>query len=147
MELYSWDDDMGDKAEKIFRFRPDRSADLDIRIAGYSWGGYSAVALSRQLQQRGLPVAQLILSDPVYRHGYWLGQWRALCPGSKIRLPPNVLQAAYFVQAQSMPKGHKLLPNKVSKTEMWGPVLLKRDHRYMDDAPEWHDMVLQEFAA
>ena len=50
----------------------------------------------------------MLLSDAVYRHAYWLGNWRALVPWSVIEIPANVQRVTWFRQYSDRPQGHDL---------------------------------------
>ena len=151
--LRSWSDNFADLAELIFRMR--NGADPDICIHGYSWGGFSATVLARELQRRNLRVRCLVLCDPVYRHWYKLGQWRALMPWSEIEIPANVDEVYWFRQNRNLPRGHELVPEPVrlngirqpvGRTVIHPPVWLECDHAYCDDSSEFHLMSLARSA-
>lgn len=124
-----------------------------IGIYAYSWGaGWGAMQLASQLRRRGLRVRVMVLSDPVYRHPFFL--WRSLCNWTwplggepLIRVPDNVKEVYWFQQTQNRPSGHKLISaSRTNGALIHPPVLLRRDHQYMDDAPEFHRLALDQAA-
>jgi hypothetical protein len=112
----------------------------------------SAVLLARELAGCGINVRALVLSDPVYRHGYRLGQWRAMVPWSRIKVPTNVAEVWWFRQKNPRfgfrsgswwhPSGHELLV-ETEETIVHGPWILEREHDSMDDAEEFHETASQ----
>lgn len=148
--LKSWRNRWSDTAEWVYRMR--NGLTPDIRIVGYSWGGWSAVLLARELQRRGLPVHSMVLCDPVYRHWYKLGQWRALWPWSTIEIPPNVGNV-YWCRQQNprfqpgrpggwfQPAGHDVRAESF-RTKVHKPLVLDCEHVYCDDHPEFHNLAL-----
>lgn len=138
----SWHDDMNALAELIWRLRP--SADEGgpaIGIYAYSWGGWTAVELCRQLLRRGLRVSTLVLSDPVYRGPRWCRWWRALCSTSTIVIPRNVDICWSYYQRVNLPCGHTLVAES-KRTAMYAPHKLDVAHEYMDDAEAFHERAL-----
>jgi len=65
VELRSWNDDFHAMAELIYRCKNGESP--TVKIYGYSWGGFSATVLARELARREIRVQHIVLSDPVYR--------------------------------------------------------------------------------
>jgi len=134
--LREWRADWNALAELIWRM--EGRAPPRIAIYGYSWGGMSAVLLARQLERRGLGVQRMVLSDPIYRHWYPLGNWRALVSWSKIIVPANVERVDWFRQRRSLPRAHKLVAADPAKTHIstaWEAVGI--DHAHMDDLIEF----------
>ena len=144
VSLHLWNSNWRDVAEWIWRLRPNKGQ-LDIVIAGYSWGGYSAVLLARQLKKRGIQVRSMILSDPVYRHWYWLGQWRAFWPQSRIRLPSKVGCVAVFRQETNLPSGH-FFTDETNKIPVTTFLIDGVVHQFMDDLPQFHNLTMMEAA-
>lgn len=152
--LRTWRDDMNALAEMIWRLRqkdePTHLLSFQpwVYIYGYSWGGTTAVHLARQLQRRGIPVRAMVLSDAVYRHRYFAGNWRALVPGSEIIIPKNVQEVIWFVQRQPLfrcrrpfinPRGHKLVCENPQVTKKHRSQRVRMvDHAYMDDVSVFH---------
>ena len=143
VQFVPWDTSPGELAEFILQL--DRqSQPPDIRIAGYSWGGAVAARLAHQLDRRGLKVHRLILCDPVYRHGYWLGNWRAFLNWIPIPISDNVGMVDHLHQDQSHPRGH-LIECQGKRTVIRSSVKLEMDHVWCDDSPIYHDLVLSTF--
>lgn len=152
VELRSWCQNWSDLAELIWSFRPEAFRPT-INIFGYSWGGYSATLLARELQRRGLSVDRIILADAVYRHSYYLGQWRAFAPWSTIRVPENVHAVDVFRQENPrfrfrrpggwfQPAGHRVL-GESTQTRIHEHPLLSCEHSYADDDPEFRWLCLK----
>jgi len=139
--LRSWNDNFWDLAELIWRLRGPHNG-TNVKVYGYSWGGMSAVILARLLGDRGIKIKEMVLSDPVYRHRYWLGQWRAFAPWSKIYIPPNVLNVTWLRQVKNLPRSHCLVADNPSETHISMPRTLSRTHQYMDDAGVFHAAAL-----
>lgn len=137
-----WSDDMRDVAEMIWRLRPNEGTPLEIVIAGYSWGGMSAINLCELLERRGLPVRRLVLCDAVYRHNYALGNWRAFWPYMALLVPPNVRGVDVFRQRQNYPRGHNVIAVDSRVTSIIEQDELHVIHQYADDSPEFHEAVL-----
>lgn len=125
----------------------------DVVIGGYSFGGMTAANLARELGYTGIPVRQMVLSDPVYRHGYYAGWWRSLMPWCEIEIPENVWEVKYFVQDNPrfwlgrdggwiQPAGHRLVPQNKGATTIHEPIYLPHDHSSMDDSREYHQTML-----
>lgn len=142
VELRSWNDDWRALAELIYRCRSHRPKSRPhVKIYGYSWGGYSATLLARELARREIVVDAMVLSDAVYRHWYRLGWWRAFSPWSYIEIPNNVREVTWFVQAKDWPRGHELIAEDEKRTLIAGPKLAPSHvgHCEMDDLTAFHD--------
>ena len=142
VELRPWTTDVWELAELIWRLRPP-SGPVRIVLVGYSWGGYTAVMLARELGRRGIEVDAMVLSDAVYRHRYWLGQWRAVVPWTEILVPPKVRQVYWLRQRETCPRGHDVVPVDRHLTTVHPAVWLDMGHRYADDAPEFHRLAME----
>ena len=140
VELAHWNSDWRAHAECINRMSDDQQA--KVAVVGYSWGGYSATLLARELAKHGRKVQQMVLCDAVYRHNYWLGNWRAMCPLSKIKIPANVEEVTWFKQQQNYPRGHKLKPES-DTTKINSPMELKYKHQKCDDSYVFHKEVFK----
>lgn len=145
VRLCSWNNNWSDEAEFVFRLSPGGAPSV-VQVFAYSWGaGWGAMEFSRHLRLRGINVDAMVLIDPVYRHtyriGHWrayvpnlIGQWRALSSWSKILIPDNVRgDVHWFRQNISWPAGHDLVAEDASKTKIHQPVVLKVNHTQMDD--------------
>lgn len=118
VESLAWDADWRSEAAFIARHAPP-DADPLVCIYPYSWGfGWGAIQLARELDRLHIPVYGMKVCDGVYRHSYRCGNWRALVPGSVVRLPPNVRRntnhlmqdgVELFVQRNSLLRGHRVV--------------------------------------
>lgn len=145
VELREWNSDWSRLAESIWLVWQEQDISAKpprICIYAYSWGaGWGFTQLARELGKRGLTVDVAILCDPVYRHRYWLGQWRAFWPFSKIVVPRNVRRVTWFYQRQNLPCGHEVIAeSKDTKINKGLPIYVQ--HQYMDDAPVFHARAL-----
>ena len=126
----SWNSNWSDEAERIFRLSS--HGPPTVRIYGYSWGaGWGAMQLAEHLRRRGVPVRAMVLVDPIYRHPYWLGNWRSLFHWVKIVVPPSVKEVWWFRQKLTWPRGHDLYAE--DGTVLHEPVWLDVGHAHMDD--------------
>ncbi|HUT11796.1 MAG TPA: hypothetical protein VMY42_14950 [Thermoguttaceae bacterium] len=139
--LEPWDLDYDNLAELIWLCRPAWRPPT-VRIYGYSWGGYSAVLLARALRSRGIGVRHLVLCDAVYRHRYWLGQWRAFVGWPKIRVPDNVREVFWWRQKGNWPRGHDVVAKDPQKTKIHDPYVAICTHHYMDELESFQQTAL-----
>lgn len=139
VELAHWNSDWRAHAECINRMCGGDHG--KIVIAGYSWGGYSAT-IAREPAKHGQKVQQMVLCDAVYRHNYWLGNWRAMCPLSKISIPANVEEVTWLKQRKNYPRGHKLKPES-DTTKINKPIELMYKHQKCDDSYLFHREVFK----
>ena len=131
VQLRPWNSDWNAEAEFISRLSDDRPRVVTI---GYSWGaGWGVVQLAKQLAKRGLGIKRACLIDPVYRHQYALGNWRAFIPWVPITIPRNVQRVTWWRQRQSWPMGHNLRAKHTGRTIIEPPGLIQADHAHMDD--------------
>ncbi len=130
VELHAWNDNWDALAE--FMGRSSTIAPR-IKIYAYSWGGASALKLARALLLRKVSVGYMVLSDPVYRHWYALGQCRSFWPWSVLRLPMKVGNVFTFRQKINWPRGHAVVKTD-HNTHVWPPVEIKLSHQAMDDS-------------
>ena len=139
--LREWNTDFRQLAERIWRMRPEYGPPA-IGIYAYSWGGASAVLLCRALRLRGLRVPYLLLCDPVYRHRYWWGQWRAFVPWT-IEIPDNVNHVYWWRQRWNWPHSHQLVAADPDQTRIHEPIDVKATHQYIDDYRPFHAKCLE----
>lgn len=107
-----------------------------VTVAGYSFGGTTAVNLCRELYEQGShTVDALCLCDAVKRRSRYPWGWlSALNRAASLRLPPNVLLCDAFYQTQNWPRGHKVLPAKGLEQEQHvKSVRLQDPHAVMDN--------------
>lgn len=139
--LYPWWFDYRTTAEFMWRLR--NGGPSRVTLIGYSWGGVGCVRLAQELRKRGIAVNHMILSDAVYRHGYWLGNWRAFVPWIPIKIPANVHLVDWFRQREAQPYGHDVVAQSRLYTLVNPPTDLEVTHQYMDDAKEFHEFAVQ----
>jgi len=117
-----------------------------VRLVGYSWGaGWGSIQFCKQLQKRGLTVNRMVLIDPVYRHNYRCGNWRAFAPWQTIWIPSNVRGDVYsFHQKTDWPRGHKLKARVPDLTKVYPSKLIENvGHQFMDDQEDIMDECLE----
>ncbi len=140
--MKTWNDNMDSLAEFIWRMADDGPI---IRVYGYSWGGAAAMKLAKALKKRGHKVCTMVLSDAVYRHSYWLGNWRAFVRCFKIVVPSNVKGVWWFRQKSKFGRlsGHDIVADQSSvgfdKATVLQPVWCNCSHQYMDDSLLFHN--------
>lgn len=139
--LRTWNDNMKNLAEFIWRLGSEYPS---VKIYGYSWGGAASVKLAKCLNRRGMVVSHMVLSDAVYRHTYWLGNWRALVPWSEIKIPSNVKVVDWFRQKDKWPKlsGHKVVAKEPTQTIVNEGKMGNCSHTYMDELYAFHKKAL-----
>lgn len=138
VELRSWNDNWRDLAELIWRVQPDDEP-VVVKVYAYSWGaGWGAMQLARELGRRGVNVAWMVLSDPVYRSPLAITRWLAMVPWRSILVPANVRVVHWFRQRLSLPAGHLLRPVRKERTVITPPVWAEVSHLYMDDLKSFH---------
>ncbi len=139
VDCRAWWENVNEIAENIFAHA--NSKPPIICLYGYSWGGFTAVKLARELLRRGLPVRYMVLTDAVYRHYYRLGHWRALVPWSEIIIPKNVVEVFWFRQTCDRPRGHRLVAEDPEATLIHSPDVNDHiPHFIMDDLREFHNL-------
>lgn len=119
-----------------------------VMIAGYSYGGWGAIQLAKELSRSGIFVRSMVLSDPVARPWFWPRPLPAVSSmlgrrfSFALRVPSNVLQLFSFYQIDNRPQGHKLIVRP--PTLQHKPVRLDLPHTEMDDAEAFHACVLDQ---
>lgn len=132
VQLRPWNCDWRAEAELIRRTSTNSPT---VVLVGYSWGaGWGVTRLASQLAKRGLGVSRAFLIDPVYRHPYWLGNWRAFLPWWPIRIPANVAHVTWWRQEMDWPAGHDLRADG-DATLIDREVVVEAAHVHMDDQP------------
>lgn len=138
VELRAWNQNWRDLAELIWRVQPEDQP-VVVKVYAYSWGaGWGAMQLARQLARRGITIAWMVLSDPVYRAPWLLLRWLALARGRTIAVPPNVRVVHWFRQRTSWPAGHNLYAQRKERTIITPPLWAEVSHQYMDDLRPFH---------
>ena len=142
--MKTWNDNMDSLAEFIWRMAEEGAI---IKVYGYSWGGAASVKLAKALKKRGLKIHAMVLSDAVYRHLHWLGNWRAFVKCFKMVIPSNVVAVWWFRQKSKFGRlsGHDIVSEWSNDGVAWlaKPVWCNCSHQYMDDNRLFHEKVLQ----
>lgn len=135
LSLDEWHVDIDHKAEAIWRLQPER-----VLIAGYSWGGWTAVRLAAELEVRQVKTDVLLLSDAVYRPNLKIAYPLSLYKGWKIEIPVSVSVLRAWRQSYNRPAGHELVvPDGIDFRET---MLERIKHAKMDDISEFRDSCL-----
>lgn len=140
VELRNWNDNWRQFAELIWRVQPSDGS-VRVDLFAYSWGaGWGAMQLARQLARRGVPIAHMVLSDPVYRSPWLPFRWLAFCPWRPIVVPRNVRQVTWFRQRRNRPSGNRLVAEDPQRTAIRPAQGYEADvvHEYMDDLLAFH---------
>lgn len=143
--LYPWNFEWEGLANHFLR-TVDDPKNLDIRVAAYSWGcGYGLLRLAKALRYRGLSIQVAVLSDPVYHSWWalWRSLWSPLIGEPVITIPANITQCWYFRQRTTIPYGTRCKAEDPIKTQVLDYGILNRSHAWMDDATEFHDLMMK----
>lgn len=144
---FPWNASLGQIAEEVQIVSTYYGHKPVVNLAGYSYGGWAAIRFAGELETRGIDVDILTLCDPVARPNWWprplpaassmLGRnWSRV-----LRIPNNVLCMNEFRQTENRPCGHRLeIP---AATQLKLSQQLMRRHEDMDDAPEFHQAVIE----
>lgn len=145
-DLRPWDHDWKALAAMV-----SRQGIREVIVIGYSWGGgFGAQVFARELEKHGIVVVLMGLCDAVFRP-LWLWKKfpanvlsiRSILPGSaKIEIAKNVMRVFGVYQTETVPKGHtwKIPPHTVKGRFRKLPY----PHTTIDEAQEWHEMVVAE---
>ncbi len=129
--LKSWKDSPADLASRIWNRCPEGGHPAIVLI-GYSYGGYTAVLLARELNERGFEVETMLLIDPVFR---FLGRFPSLFSLADwwtIEVPSNVRNLFDWSQKINKPSGHKIVES-IKTTRNHETLMVK--HQHIDDSP------------
>jgi len=139
--LREWDADWETVADLIARCSTERPR---IYVYAYSWGaGYGAIQLAHELQRHGLEIQRAVFADPIWHGPGLLTELLAFSTRLTIVVPPNVQEVWSTFQTQDRPRAHSLIPANASRTLIHTPIRCRRDHEWMDDAPEFHRLCLR----
>jgi len=120
-----------------------------VGIYGYSYGGWGSLKFARALDNRGIDVREMVLSDPVGRPWFWPAPLPAATSmlsreyAFALTVPANVENCKVFYQRGSRPQGHRVVARMPSVTDVKEKELKGYTHVQMDDAQEFHDAVLE----
>lgn len=142
-----------------------------ILVVAYSWGaGYGAMALARKLAERGVFIDVMVTSDAVFHLGgrlahlvglsqlcaYWpwrLVEWLLRRFGKQaarpvIKLPANVREVHWFLQANSRLRGHEIMRQQgatlVEAENREEEATGGRNHTNMDDLPSFTETAMRK---
>ena len=144
VERLAWSDCPASVAEHVRLLADDRPP--AVLIFAYSWGAALAVRIARELGKRSIDVQHLVLTDPIYRHAYFAGNWRALLPWWPINIPRNVREVTWWRQLDSCPRGHDLVACE-EHTLLHPPRLASAAHEFMDELLDFRQTSLRIAAA
>lgn len=131
-----WNDNHKATARQLYMLRERYPEEpFVVVVFAYSWGcGNGLVKLAKYLDRFGVDIAKAVLSDPVYRHWFSLGNWRVLTGDARIKIPNNVLSLEGYYQETSIPMGREPVSDLI-KCDPW--IKLRLPHAEMDDARAW----------
>lgn len=136
VRLGEWHNDWFAAARQVYMLRERYPNEpFVVVVFAYSWGvGNGLVKFAKYLDRFGVDIAHVVLSDPVYRHWFSPGNWRAIWGDRRIAIPKNVLRIEGFHQETDLPHGRRPMSDQ-AQCDPW--VLLRRPHAEMDDARDW----------
>lgn len=126
---------------------------LRIAVAGYSFGGGTAVQLAQALVGSGVRIDRMTLCDAVGRRFGRLGWLRAANPWTTLYVPATVRRLTWLRQRNPRwqlrppffwPAGHDVVAAQGVQVE--GPVELEVDHLQADNAPAFANRVYLDVA-
>jgi len=139
--LRAWNDTPEHVASRIWNRRPVKDTPRVVLI-GYSYGGCTAIRINDALEDRGIPVAQMVLCDAIWRYSS-APTFFSLLPWWKLRVSSNVKNLWTYRQDQDAPRGHRVKRDDNYATKlMRDRVVTNRSHEYMDELPEFVDNCL-----
>lgn len=142
VRLDEWNGNWKGAARQLYMLR-ERYEDekFTVVVFAYSWGvGNGLVNFATYLDRFGIDIQKAVVSDPVYRHWYVLGNWRLLWGDRRILLPKNVLAIEGFYQTTSQPMGRKPM-SEVAECDPW--IKVRAPHVEMDDARLWRQRCIE----
>lgn len=154
VELHEWNSDWKAVVRNLVLLQQDTAQPLLIGVYAYSYGvGWGAMQLAKYMSKcisLNLKIDKAVFCDGVFRHPLLIMRWMSLLKRRNwllgdpiIKLPPNVFREIYcFRQEIGRPQGHYILPTD-DEVIIHPPVLLPRNHADIDDAPEFHNKVLE----
>jgi hypothetical protein len=150
IRLDNWNADWKAIARQYYMLRERYRMDPPFVVIAfaYSWGvGNGLVKFAKYLDRYGIDIEIAVVSDPIYRHWFSLGNWRVALGDTRIALPANVRLIEGFYQTVNKPMGRQPV-SEVSPCKPW--TKLRLPHQEMDDAWEWPGRcieVAKEFTA
>jgi pimeloyl-ACP methyl ester carboxylesterase len=128
----SWRDSPASIAKRIWNRRPDDHPPRVVLI-GFSYGGWTAILIARELESLGLDVEVMLLIDAVWRPLAWLPSLTSLLRRWKIRVPENVRCVYSWRQQAGAPFGHEVMCGALT---LHTAHTLTAPHQQIDDHPE-----------
>lgn len=141
--LKSWKDDPAEVAERIWRMRRPFE-EPEVILIGYSYGGYSATLVAKELRKRGIKVKVLLLVDAVWRPYTSIPSFLSLWPYWKIKVVDSVDKVISWRQKENLPKGHRIVCK--GKHTQHIELELNQLHEYCDSAIEVYQRAIKEAA-
>jgi pimeloyl-ACP methyl ester carboxylesterase len=125
-----------------------------VDLFGYSYGGDGVIRLAQHLAGENISVRNMVLCDAVYRHTYWLGNWRSVFPWATLQIPVKVKNVYWLRQENprfqfgrrggwTQPAGHDVRALDATATTVHDPIILPYKHAGMDDCHEYHDLAMR----
>lgn len=139
VSLRTWNTNWRALAEHIFLVQQEQGDRIAIGIYAYSWGAAGAMRLARELDARGIPVMEMVCSDPIYRHPLWSFAWLSLTSWRRLVVPQNVRRVQWFYQRMNRPMSQGLVAADDTRTIIEKGVELIRQHQYCDDSKQFHE--------
>jgi len=140
--LYKWYTDVKELAGKINMLNCFAPVRPKIVVAGYSYGGQTAVRFAEELSKHTYDVESMILCDAVRRWTSKIPTPSSLFNFWEIQVPSNVKRLSWAHQRVTRPYGHKVISSVgtqlVEKKELTLP------HVQCDRAPWYLETVDRE---
>lgn len=152
VQVRLWDNDWRNEAKFVaMSSKGCPTRDLKVIIVGYSWGaGWGAIQFAKRLAKHSIGVRKMCLIDPVYRHWYPWGNWRAYFPDIPITIPSNVDSVTWWRQTAECLRGHKIRRSSPNTELCEAGVFESVLHRQMDDKAsviqDCYDIIASEFS-
>jgi hypothetical protein len=144
-----WYNSVRETAGLIYRLGYNRETGEypSISIAGYSFGGSTAVDLCNELNNiANISVQSLVLCDAVKRRSFYPWGWlSALNPYAEFDIPLNVKRFSSFIQNEDWPRGHKVNVNAAFTHWIEGrQVKIPLTHTQMDNSKQFLTRAYEE---
>jgi hypothetical protein len=145
VELRPWREDWPRFAEWLWlTWQEQGGPPPTICVYAYSYGaGWGFLRLADELGKRGMEIHRAVLCDPVYRHGYLWGAWRAFWPFSRICVPASVREVWWFYQRRNLPMGHQVVAANRARTLVHAGQEIVATHQYVDDSESFREQCLE----
>ena len=137
---FNWNDDTETINRWVGKFKM-RWPDINLYIIGYSYGGASAVALTKIVKYT---IDNLFLIDPVWRPYYYWPSFLSLFGRGTLTIPTNVKESWHWYQTRTWIRSCTVKIIGVGNTIYHGPILLNKKHAQIDSHPGIHNLILKE---